>query len=73
MAFSQRKQIWYVGVINMTVLTMCMQWSYGVTCWEVFTCGRNPYPAMDPPTILRYLGAGSRLEKPKNEACSDEM
>ena len=54
-------------------VVMCMQWSYGVTCWEVFTCGKIPYPAMDPPTLLKYLEAGNRLNKPKNEACSDEM
>ena len=50
-----------------------MQWSYGVTCWEVFSLGRTPYPAVDPFTLIKHLEGGGRLDKPSNAACSDEM
>ena len=50
-----------------------MQWSFGVTCWEVFSLGKNPYPGVDPFSLIRYLERGERLDKPLNEACSQEM
>ena len=50
----------------------CMQWSFGVTCWEVFTLGKNPYPGVHPFSVIRYLEEGERLDKPLNEACSQE-
>ena len=49
------------------------QWSFGVTCWEVFTAGKIPYPAIDPATLLNLLDGGLRLEFPTNAACSAEM
>ena len=49
------------------------QWSFGVTCWEVFSLGKNPYPGVDPFSLIRYLERGERLDKPLNEACSQEM
>ena len=49
------------------------QWSYGVTCWEVFSVGKIPYPAVDPPTLVRMVKEGHRLEHPDNPACPPEM
>ena len=49
------------------------QWSFGVTCWEVFTLGKGPYPGVDPFSLLRHLERGERLVKPANVACSEEM
>ena len=50
-----------------------MQWSYGVTIWEIFSGGQNPYPAVDPMTLAKLLTDGRRLEAPQNAACTPEM
>ena len=50
-----------------------MQWSFGVTCWEVFSLGRTPYPAMGPSEVVDYLDGGSRLKIPNNTTCSEAM
>ena len=50
-----------------------LQWSYGVTCWELFTGGKIPYPGVDPISLSSLLESGHRLDKPKNAACSEEM
>ena len=52
---------------------MHTQWSFGVTCWEIYSLGRTPYPGLDPSSLIKFLEAGNRLEKPINAACTDEM
>ena len=52
---------------------MSQQWAFGVTVWELFTCGRVPYSGIPVMSILKALKAGQRLEKPENTACSNEM
>ena len=49
------------------------QWSFGVTCWEVFSLGRSPYPGVDPFTLIKYLEGGKRLDKPQNAACTGNV
>ena len=56
----------------MLIPTLHVQWSFGITCWEVFSAGRLPYPAVDVMTILKLHEKGTRLEKPANAACSPE-
>ena len=50
-----------------------LQWSYGVTCWEIFTCGRLPYAGVDPCDLPKLLERGRRLERPENAACPETM
>ena len=49
------------------------QWSFGVTCWEVFTCGGVPYAGVPAMTLLNELHSGHRLDRPSNTACSHQM
>ena len=51
----------------------CLQWSYGVVMWEVFSGGKAPFPGTDPLTLMQCLETGQRMPKPYNAACSDEM
>ena len=49
-----------------------LQWSYGVTCWEVFSGGKTPYPGIHPVDLPRKLDTGYRMERPLNAACSED-
>ena len=49
------------------------QWAFGVTVWELFTCGRVPYSGIPVRNVLKTLKAGQTLEKPENTTCSNEM
>ena len=60
-------------IITTNVPYTPLQWSYGVTCWELFTGGKIPYPGVDPVSLPSLLESGHRLYKPKNAACSEEM
>ena len=49
------------------------QWAYGVTCWEIFSGGKTPYPGIIPMDLPYQLKTGLRMDKPLNAACSDDM
>ena len=55
------------------VYNFVLQWSFGITMWEIFSAGRTPYPGVDPFTLIKYLDDGGRLDKPTNVAFSQEM
>jgi serine/threonine protein kinase len=46
-------------------------WAFGVTMWELFTCGQQPYSEIDAEDIQLALAGGTRLQQPYN--CPDEM
>ena len=54
-------------------LSLCLQWSFGVTMWEIFTCGSVPYAGIRVMKLASELRVGYRLEKPDNVACDEEM
>ncbi len=74
---SLRKQMWYVSTSSpklwISIFQSPLQWSYGVTMWEVFSGGQNPYPGVDVVTLVKFLQRGSRLDAPVNAACTTEM
>jgi len=48
-----------------------IQWSYGITCWEVFSLGRIPYTGINNAGMIKFLKDGKRLEKPV--LCPDKL
>ena len=50
-----------------------LQWSYGITMWEIFTGGRIPYAGVDTHEISLLLESGKRILRPTNTACTDEL
>ncbi|XP_006819141.1 tyrosine-protein kinase HTK16-like [Saccoglossus kowalevskii] len=41
-------------------------WSYGVTLWEMYSFGDQPYGEMKGVEVVEMLDAGERLERPSN-------
>ena len=54
-------------------MTSPQQWSFGVTCWEVLTCGGIPYAGVPVMTLLTQLRSGHRLNRPSNLVCSHQI
>ncbi|XP_059050992.1 tyrosine-protein kinase Shark [Achroia grisella] len=46
-------------------------WSYGVTLWEMFSYGKQPYGEMKGTEAIQLVESGKRLERPEN--CPDEI
>ena len=65
------RPLWF-SILQLSSFSLS-QWSFGVTCWEVFTCGRVPFSGIKAMSLLTALRNGERLERPFNAACSDEM
>ena len=48
-----------------------IQWSFGVTLWEIMTLGLEPYSDIDPFEMAGYLKQGYRVSQPAN--CPNEL
>ncbi|CAK1540188.1 unnamed protein product [Leptosia nina] len=46
-------------------------WSYGVTLWEMFSYGSQPYGDMRGTEVIQLVESGERLSRPEN--CPDEI
>ncbi len=46
-------------------------WAFGVTIWELYTNGTNPFASMANADILPYLRDGKRLDIPAD--CPDDL
>ena len=44
-----------------------------MTCWEIFSGGKVPYGGVGVTNLSQLLANEYRLDKPNNDACSDEL
>ena len=65
--------LFYIILVTNNDVCLSQQWSFGVTCWEVFTCGGVPYAGVPAMTLLNEFRSGHRLDRPSNTACSHQM
>ena len=69
--FTTQSDIVSTIMLFIVIVTVVLQWSFGVTCWEIFTLGLQPYPSVDEFDMVNYLKSGKILDKPI--LCSDKM
>ena len=53
------------------ITNIFLQWSFGVTMWEIFSGAAHPYPHVDNMDIHKYVNSGRRLDRPRG--CPQEL
>ena len=48
-------------------------WAYGITVWEIFSAGAEPYASLGIGEIGPFVKGGGRLEPPSPDACPAEV
>ena len=71
--FSPLLQSFLTQLVNCCRNVHFPQWSFGVTCWEVFSGGKNPYSGIGPMAVVELLERGERMTPPNNAACTKKM
>uniref|UniRef100_A0A915PNG9 Protein kinase domain-containing protein n=1 Tax=Setaria digitata TaxID=48799 RepID=A0A915PNG9_9BILA len=61
----------YESLINNSFNSSTDVWSFGVTLWELLSCGQQPYSEIDPEEMATVLKRGKRLPQPYS--CPDEL
>ena len=61
----------HIKLPTIYTLFTIIQWAFGVTCWEIFTFGQQPYPSIGAYEIKDYIKDGGVLDKPF--LCPDQM
>uniref|UniRef100_A0A0N5B191 Protein kinase domain-containing protein n=1 Tax=Syphacia muris TaxID=451379 RepID=A0A0N5B191_9BILA len=61
----------YESLTNNVYTSATDIWSFGVTLWELLSCGQQPYVDIDPDEMLQLLEQDRRLPQPYN--CPDEL
>ncbi len=69
--FTSTALVLSICTVHEGVFVCPLQWSFGVTMWEIATRGQTPYPGVENSEIYDYLRQGNRLKQPPD--CLDSM
>ena len=48
-------------------------WAFGITMWEIFSCGTSPYPEWDNAKTIQELKRGYRMPVPDYHFTKDDI
>ncbi|KAJ8034341.1 Tyrosine-protein kinase JAK2 [Holothuria leucospilota] len=65
----QKRAAWTAPELHQTNSEPTLEgdkWSYGITLWEIMSCGEKPCANFTPQEIIQYYAEGRRLPRPPN-------